>query len=388
MLIDRRSCGFALCLVATIFLPSAISAQDSQSDRRTIETKLDGKISLLYIDQPLSRVLTEIAKRHAISIKVDERVKKARPDGSVDRVNIELADVSLRSCMSMLLRNYDLEYVNEGNRLLVTTSEHAKTVHQEDRYLLPQSVAKDAEELVQLIRELILGATGTVKVEGNELVVTAPRAERATIGKLVEQFQPNIDAGKTPAELEIAQILKEPANMNYILTPLAEAIHTISKAHGVRIVIDRKTMEQAGITADTPVTFELQGIDLGRSLRFMLNSCNLSYIVKDECVLVTTKEVVDAHREIAVYKFPTTEQQMHRIYQIFDRFGFSARLTPSNRIVPFKHYFVVYGDRPAHKATENFVDFVTQRMHKEQARKVLQAKPLKEAKGSADPFAG
>ena len=396
MLSDTRRHQSAFAVIAMSLVYSVASAQDSQSARQTIERALDATASVRYIDRPLSRVLSDLAEMHSISVEFDERVLKDSPNAPSRRVNIELADVSLRSCMSMLLLGYDLGYVNKGSRLLVTTRENAETIQQEDRYKLPRSLGNDTDGFIDLIRDTILvhDSLGTVKIDGNELTVTATRAARAAISQLVEHFQLKKDAGKTPAELEIAQILKQPANMNFILTPLEEAIHNISLSHGVRIVIDRKTLEQAGISADAPVTFELDGVDLGRSLRFLLNSCNLSYVVKHECVQVTTKEVADANRTLAIYRLPASaEPMMQKIHDLLVKRESIARLAQDNRIATFKHHIIVYGTRPVHIATENYVNAVTKRfvarnLDREPARRNGQKGAKKDEERFADPFAG
>ncbi|QDT11025.1 hypothetical protein [Planctomycetes bacterium K23_9] len=389
MLRNNQGQRSALAMLPLVFFLSVANAQDNRQD--AIERVLDGTTSVRYIDKPLSRVLADLAKRHAISIRMDDRVAKANPNSPGLAISIELRDVSLRSVLRLLLREHNLEYVNEGNRLLVTTSEHAENSHQEERYAIPESVASDTDGFAAAIRETLLmnDSLGTAEIIGSELVVRAPRAVRAKISDLVAQFQPAKDAEKTAAQLEIDQILQQPADMNFVFTPLAEAMQQISRSHGLRVIIDRKSLEQAGITPDVPVTFELKGVDLGRSLRFLLNTCNLSYIVKDQWVQVTTKAIVDAHRELVVHTFPiAAEPHMPKLREMFLKRKPMALTAGDNRIVTFKNHFIVYGTRPIQKAVKQYVDALAVRFNKRPAVQNAQKDVKKEENRFADPFAG
>ena len=56
------------------------------------------------------------------------------------------------------------------------------------------------------------------------------------------------------------------------------------------IQIDHKALEEVGIGTDTPVTRNLKGITLRGLLRLMLKEMDLTYVVRDEVLLITTPE--------------------------------------------------------------------------------------------------
>ena len=61
-------------------------------------------------------------------------------------------------------------------------------------------------------------------------------------------------------------------------------------------------LNDANITADTPVTKDLKGITLKSALHLMLKDLgDLTYIIQDEVLLITTQEQADANLVLKVY---------------------------------------------------------------------------------------
>jgi uncharacterized membrane protein YgcG len=81
-----------------------------------------------------------------------------------------------------------------------------------------------------------------------------------------------------------------PVGLEFVETPLKEAIQFIQDQHNVPIVIDAKTLTDAGLTIDTPVTKSLKGITLRSALRLLLKDLDLTYVVRDEVLQITTPD--------------------------------------------------------------------------------------------------
>jgi len=75
--------------------------------------------------------------------------------------------------------------------------------------------------------------------------------------------------------------------------PLDEALHAISQSHGIPIVLDRRAMEELGLAPDTPVSLSLKDVTLRVFLRLMLRELDLTYMIKDEVIQITTVEVAE-----------------------------------------------------------------------------------------------
>lgn len=116
----------------------------------------------------------------------------------------------------------------------------------------------------------------------------------------------DISAG-IPAEPEsggvarIRKALDEPAEAAFVEVPLAEVVEVLAKRHGINLMLDNKSLEDAGTGIDTPITKNLKNVSLKSLLRLMLGPMDLGYVIKDEVLLITTKEKYDSELRIRVY---------------------------------------------------------------------------------------
>jgi len=108
-----------------------------------------------------------------------------------------------------------------------------------------------------------------------------------------------------PAEKKIKAELSNNTTMDFIETPLQDAVDYLKDLHGIEIQLDSKALEDGGMGTDTPVSRKLSGISLRSALRLLLGSIDLTYIIKDEVLLITTKEVADA--ELVTKAYPVAD---------------------------------------------------------------------------------
>jgi hypothetical protein len=106
---------------------------------------------------------------------------------------------------------------------------------------------------------------------------------------------------QSTAEIKIRKALDEPTSLEFVETPLTDVIDYLKDLHGIEIQIDNKALEDGGAGTDTPVTKNLRGISLRSALRLMLGPMDLAYVIKDEVLLITTKEKADAELVTKVY---------------------------------------------------------------------------------------
>jgi len=99
-------------------------------------------------------------------------------------------------------------------------------------------------------------------------------------------------AADTPsAEQKIEQELEKPTQLEFIETPLQDVIDYLKKRHGIEIQVDRKALSDVGLDASTlPITKRLKGLSLRSALELTLHDLDLTYLVQDEVLLITTPE--------------------------------------------------------------------------------------------------
>ncbi len=103
------------------------------------------------------------------------------------------------------------------------------------------------------------------------------------------------------SEEKIFQALNDSTTLEFIETPLADVVDYLKDLHGIEIQIDHRALEDVGIGSDTPITRNLKGITLRSALRLMLKEMDLTYVVRDEVLLITTPEEAESELTTKVY---------------------------------------------------------------------------------------
>lgn len=98
----------------------------------------------------------------------------------------------------------------------------------------------------------------------------------------------------TPSEEKILAALAEQTKMQFVESPLQTAVDYLKSLHKIEIQLDVKALEDATIASDTPVTRELNDVKLSSALNLLLRDLDLTYIIKDEVLLITTPEQAES----------------------------------------------------------------------------------------------
>ena len=103
-------------------------------------------------------------------------------------------------------------------------------------------------------------------------------------------------------EQRIYEALQKPIqNIDFSETPLRDVIASIQDSQGIPVQIDTKAFEDAGLDLETPVTRSVSGISLRSALRLLLGDLDLTYLVKDEVLMITTKDKAAETLVVKVY---------------------------------------------------------------------------------------
>ncbi len=120
-----------------------------------------------------------------------------------------------------------------------------------------------------------------------------------------ERYQ-SMDLGATsPAERKILSELKKPTELDFVDTPLSEVINYLRDRHQIEIQLDKKALTNVGVDTNTPVTKSLRGISLRSALRLLLRDLDLTYVIKDEVLLITTPE--QAQNDLVLKVYPVAD---------------------------------------------------------------------------------
>ena len=129
-----------------------------------------------------------------------------------------------------------------------------------------------------------------------------PRAEKSL---LAEGVAPAIDYGKaleycqcvgqsqSSTVQKIEQALKAPltsSGLDFTEQPLNDVITQLQDEYGIPIQIDYPALEAIGVRSDEQITINIQNTSLRSALRLMLKSVQLTYVIQDEVLMITTPD--------------------------------------------------------------------------------------------------
>jgi hypothetical protein len=95
----------------------------------------------------------------------------------------------------------------------------------------------------------------------------------------------------------IAHALNDTVTLEFTEIPISEAAAVLSKEAGVDVVVSRRALEESGLGVDLPITIALREAPLRSVLHRMLARHDLTWVVRDEAIEITTK---DAAANVAV----------------------------------------------------------------------------------------
>lgn len=107
--------------------------------------------------------------------------------------------------------------------------------------------------------------------------------------------------GDNEVERRIQAALGEETSQNFVELPLSDAVAQISETHGIPIVVDNRALDEIGMSAEDPVNLTLANVSLRSFLRIMLRDLDLTYVIKDEVMQITTTEAAEQNLVNKVY---------------------------------------------------------------------------------------
>jgi hypothetical protein len=296
--------------------------------RRALETPGDFE----FVETPLEEVVEFLRQRHGINIVFDKLALDDAGTGVDTPVTRSLSGVSLRSALNLMLRDIQLTFDLRDEALVITTPEELEnrldTVVYNVAHLTREKnefgeAVYDADTLIDLIVENIyreswtdVGGPGSIRdLHGRSLLVSQTYDAQDKIAQLfvtirkvqdlqaqatdVETYYLLRHAGSNDAE--ILRALEQPARLEFLDAPLSEVVEFLSQTYGIEVQFDHIALDDAGIGTDTPVTARLSNMSLRSALNFVLRNLQLTYVILDEVLLITTPEEQENRLEVGVY---------------------------------------------------------------------------------------
>ncbi len=104
-----------------------------------------------------------------------------------------------------------------------------------------------------------------------------------------------------PSEAKIVAALDDKTEIEFVDQPLIDVVEYLKERHGIEIQLDNRALTDAGLGSDTPVTRNLKGISLRSALRLMLGEMDLTYVIRNEVLMITSKTEAENMLTTKVY---------------------------------------------------------------------------------------
>lgn len=121
---------------------------------------------------------------------------------------------------------------------------------------------------------------------------------------------------RSQSEQHIEAALLQNTMFDFYDTPLEEVMAYLADEHGMSVVIDERALDDLAISPDVPVTLNVKDVMLESGLRLMLSAHDLTFIVKNEVLLITTTEEAASTLETRVYPYPTRTMKPEMLQQV------------------------------------------------------------------------
>lgn len=274
------------------------------SNEAAIHQAMTEKTSVKWVDVPLRDAILELAHKHRIPIVLDEQKLQDEGVATDTPINLQFSGISLRSVFNLMLEPLQLTTVVRDEVLLVTTSVAAGEILTTEVYDV-RKLVKDENygPLIDVLTMTIqpdqwdaVGGPGGISEIPNGLVIRQTEAIHREIRQLLQELERVYTApfGKLPPpalntiEARLRHKLESPTSFNCLNAPLDSVLKSLSLLHGVQILLDVQKLQDEGVATDNEISINVQNVRLDSILNMMLRNLQLTWIIENEVLRVTT----------------------------------------------------------------------------------------------------
>jgi Flp pilus assembly secretin CpaC len=152
---------------------------------------------------------------------------------------------------------------------------------------------REVEQIKDQKERMVLGGLNDAEKEGPLVTVQDPVAldiERFNRAKRRGTLDDSYQKTRTPAEYEIELKLDRQVALDFVQTPLSEAVENVRALTGLPISWDTDSIGKAGVSTAIPVSERIPNISARNALNILLDKAKLAFVIEYETVRITTLE--------------------------------------------------------------------------------------------------
>jgi hypothetical protein len=280
-----------------------------------IEKALESKITLDFEEAPLEQVAAFLGEQGKINVSLDKKALEEKGLDAATPVTFKVSGIPLRSALTMLLRDLDLVWTIRDKTLEITSGE-ALDGQRSPRVYAVSDLTSNSAGLKDLIMAVLepqswdrVGGFGSIvadRAQGKESLVVS---QTEPVHRQVAAFLVDLrsvarqPANKLPVAVShegwwrqtpdtdaVRKALEQKLTCEFRESPLLDVVQFLCEKTHVPMFLDRRSADQAGVAADTPLTATHKDVALQDALTMALKNVGLTYTVTDDALLLTTPE--------------------------------------------------------------------------------------------------
>ena len=143
--------------------------------------------------------------------------------------------------------------------------------------------------------------TSSIPFDDRQVVVFPPVKVWEELTERRKKYEVVDIAPLSPVEERIRDSLSEPVSFNFLDTPLEDVAAFLRQYVGVNVILDKRGLSEANVDVDEPVTLQLDGISFKSALKLILDDLDLTYVIEDEVLKITSKISAEGKFTTRVY---------------------------------------------------------------------------------------
>jgi hypothetical protein len=302
-----------------------------------LERALSEQVSFDFRATPLAEAAEQIRRQCQVPVHLDRAALEAVGIAIDAPVTLKVRGNSLRSALNHLLRALDLAWMADEGVLRITTVDEAEQHLVARCYPVADLVVPleyenysyggelaDFDSIADLICSTVaptswsdrtgpppiyaVPSAGAIVFEQTPDVHDQAASLLADLRRVRQLQYPNAryklpvaEARDAASVLAIRKALDTVVDLQFDETPLSEALEQIADKHGIPVLLDNAALASVDLMATAPVLVELRGVTLKAGLRQVLHEFELVAVLRDEVLLVTTRDEAEQLLDLRVY---------------------------------------------------------------------------------------
>lgn len=254
-----------------------------------------------FNETPLSEAGIYLESLHNVPVMLH---RTALTDAGIELdhpVTLRLKGLSLEEVLNHFTRQLGLSWEVDAGIVRITTPDSATmAAHMRTRHFDLRRLTRRGHKLDTLLNVIRLAGSdwsydgsgeATTALIGESVVVRQTFQNQRRIARAlaaIEEQRPLAVLGVCTERDRLLAAVNEPSEVEFVETPLAEALEFLAERHQVQILIDRQALVDEGVEIDYPVTLTLKDRPLGKLLELLLSEMGLTYQIRDGVIRVTT----------------------------------------------------------------------------------------------------